>query len=37
MSETLVFSVGIVIFLVATWGAVMAGGMWLSQGGGERK
>lgn len=35
MSETVIFSVGIVVFLVTTWGAVMAGGMWLAQGDGK--
>jgi hypothetical protein len=30
MSETVIFTVGLVVFLVATWGAVMAGGLWLA-------
>ena len=30
MSLSVVFSVGLVVFLIATWGAVMAGGLWLA-------
>ena len=30
MSLAVVFSVGLVVFLIATWGAVMAGGLWLA-------
>ncbi len=35
MSETVIFGVGLVVFLVTTWGAVMAGGMWLAAGDSE--
>ena len=31
MSQTVVFSVGIVVFALTIWGAVMAGGIWLGQ------
>lgn len=31
MSQTAIFSVGIVVFAITIWGAVMAGGMWLGQ------
>jgi hypothetical protein len=31
MSETGIFIVGLIVFLVTTWGAVMAGGVWLAE------
>lgn len=31
MSQTVIFSVGIVVFAITIWGAVMAGGIWLGQ------
>ena len=31
MSQTVIFSVGIVVFALTVWGAVMAGGIWLGQ------
>ena len=31
MSQTVIFSVGIVVFALTIWGAVMAGGIWLGQ------
>ena len=31
MSETVIFSIGAVIFAMTVWGAVMAGGMWFGQ------
>ncbi len=31
MSQTVVFSVGIGVFALTIWGAVMAGGIWLGQ------
>ena len=31
MSETVIFSIGAVIFAMTIWGAVMAGGMWFGQ------
>ncbi len=31
MSETVIFSVGIAVFALTIWGAVMAGGIWLGR------
>ena len=31
MSQTVIFSVGIVVFALTIWGVVMAGGIWLGQ------
>ena len=31
MSETVIFSIGAVIFAMTVWGAVMTGGMWFGQ------
>jgi hypothetical protein len=31
MSQTVIFSVGIVVFALTIWGAVMAGGLWVGQ------
>jgi len=31
MSQTVIFSVGIVVFALTIWGAVMAGGIWLGE------
>lgn len=31
MSQTVIFSVGIVVSALTIWGAVMAGGIWLGQ------
>ena len=31
MSQTVIFSVGIFVFALTIWGAVMAGGIWLGQ------
>jgi hypothetical protein len=31
MSQTVIFSVGIVIFALTIWGAVMAGSVWMGQ------
>ena len=31
MSQTVIFSVGIVVFALTVWGSVMAGGIWLGQ------
>jgi hypothetical protein len=31
MSETVIFSIGAVIFAMTVWGVVMAGGMWFGQ------
>lgn len=31
MSETLLFSIGAIVFAITVWGAVMAGGIWLTQ------
>lgn len=31
MSETLLFAIGAVFFAITVWGAVMAGGIWLTQ------
>ena len=31
MSQTVIFSVGIVVFALTIWGSVMAGGIWLGR------
>ena len=31
MSQTVIFSVGIVVFALTVWGAVMAGGLWFGE------
>ncbi len=31
MSQTVIFSVGVAVFALTIWGAVMAGGIWLGQ------
>ncbi len=31
MSDTVIFSVGIVVFALTVWGTVMAGGYWLGE------
>ena len=31
MSQTVIFSVGAVVFALTVWGTVMAGGIWLGQ------
>lgn len=31
MSQTVIFSVGIVVFAITVWGGVLAGGLWFGQ------
>ncbi|MEO8695482.1 MAG: hypothetical protein ABI658_18315 [Acidimicrobiales bacterium] len=31
MSQTVIFSVGFVVFALTVWGAIMAGGIWFAQ------
>ncbi len=31
MSQTVIFSIGAIVFAVTVWGAVMASGIWLGQ------
>jgi hypothetical protein len=31
MSQTVIFSVGFVVFALTVWGAIMAGGIWFGQ------
>ncbi|MEO8696209.1 MAG: hypothetical protein ABI658_22020 [Acidimicrobiales bacterium] len=31
MSQTVIFSVGFLVFALTVWGAIMAGGIWMGQ------
>ncbi len=37
MSETVIFSVGLVILMLTTSGVVLAGGIWLAESDGKKK